>query len=294
VVVSFESASGFYGSSALPEDCPRDLTEALARYSANIAAIGDNPGYLRTYMCASSPSGPLFAWFSRDSCHCALAAYELEVRRLIGTGGALRAPPPLEWGNDWHIERWIDTRPCQGPRALEAIVEAARELQRLRLPKPPGRGLVETRWASYMRRLRVVGSVLSTRDYLCARKLLARSRLPLVTAHGDFHRKHILLDEHEAPWVIDWEMSGQRPAGFDLLYLWTDLKTDEDRDCLFELTVEMLGETQREELLKLRFALLVRMIAAKLSDPEPLSRDPMGARKLLALLPSVRLAAGVG
>jgi Phosphotransferase enzyme family len=265
----------------------------LARYAANIVAIGDNPGYSRTYMCANSPSGPLFAWFSRDSRHSASAAYELEVRRLIGTSGALRSPPPLEWGTDWRIERWINTRPCQGRRALEAIVEAIHELQLLRLSEPPELGLVETRWGSFMRRLRVVGSDLPTRDYLSARKLLVRSRLPFVSAHGDFHRKHILLDEHETPWVIDWEMSGTRPAGFDLLYLWSDLERDDDREYLFELIVEMLGEKQREELLKLRFALLVRMIAAKLTDPEPRSRDPAGARKLLALLPSVRSAAGV-
>ncbi len=276
-----------------PEDCPQGLLDALARRSARVFAVAANPAVERSYIRASSPSGELFAWFSRDSCQKELAAYELEIRKLIGSDEVLRSPQPLEYADCWRLDRWIDAKPCSGEKAIETIVESARQLQDIRLPKRKGLIRKQSGWVSFRRRLRVVCSDLATRDYLTARAVLTGSSLPLVTSHGDFHRRHILLEDGSA-WVIDWELSGLRPAGFDLLYLWSDLDGEEDRDYLFERTVGMLGESRRKELLRLRFAMLVRMIAAKLADPEPLARDRPGAQRLLTLLPSVRHAAALG
>jgi hypothetical protein len=94
-------------------------------------------------------------------------------------------------------------------------------------------------------------------------------------------------------WVVDWELSGERPAGYDLMQFWATLEGAEDREYLFELAVSSIGADRRRELLRLRHALVVRTIVGKLAAPMAFDRDPAGARDLLALLPGLRAEAGL-
>jgi hypothetical protein len=130
-------------------------------------------------------------------------------------------------------------------------------------------------------------------DLRASRRTLAEPGLPLVTSHGDFHRGNVLVSGGAA-WVVDWELSGRRPAGYDLMQFWATLDLPEDRERLFETTVMSVGSAHRAELLRLRHALLVRTIAAKLSSRMNFDRDPAGAHDLLTLLPAVRQEAGLG
>jgi hypothetical protein len=141
------------------------------------------------------------------------------------------------------------------------------------------------------RRLRTLRTPVG-RDLLAARRLLRASTLPRVTSHGDFHRLNVLM-EGGRPWIVDWELLGRRPHGFDLMRLWTSLEDPEDRERLFEAAVDLVGERRRGELLELRYVLLVRAIADKLVPSADFNADPAGGRLLLDLLPEVRTAAGV-
>ena len=117
---------------------------------------------------------------------------------------------------------------------------------------------------------------------------MAELRLPLVTTHGDFHPGNVLISSGAA-WVVDWELSGHGPAGFDLLLFGSTVES-EDRERLLEAAVELAGD--RREAQRLAYAVLVRAAAAKLSSAQPFDRDPEGAKRLLALLPAARQAAG--
>ena len=68
------------------------------------------------------------------------------------------------------------------------------------------------------------------------------------------------------------------------------MESPEDRERLLDAAVELAGD--RDEALRLAYAVLVRATAAKLSAAQPFDRDPEGAKRLLALLPAARRAAG--
>ena len=92
--------------------------------------------------------------------------------------------------------------------------------------------------------------------------------------------------------MVDWELTGHRPAGTDPLRFWTTLERPEDRERLWEGTVALVGAGHRRALAELRYVLLVRTIADKLADVHPERREPGVAAALLALLPDVRAEAG--
>ena len=95
-----------------------------------------------------------------------------------------------------------------------------------------------------------------------------------------------------AAWVVDWELSGEHPAGYDLMQFWATLERDDDRERLLEAAVSSIGAANRLELLRLRHALVVRTIAGKLAGPMAFDRDQAGAHDLLQILPAVRKEAG--
>ena len=239
----------------------------------------------RSYLLASSPAGMLFGRASRDPADAAMLEHEAAVRDIVGADGPLRAPPVLERGLDWLLETAVDPEPFGGTAHAELVAAAAERLQGLELPELPGR----PGRGSMRARLTLLASPLPLADLRRARRVLAETRLRSVTTHGDFHPGNVLISGGAA-WVVDWELCGHGPAGSDLLHFASTVDSAEDRERLVEAAVELAGD--RSEVLRLAYAVLVRATAAKLSAAQSFDRDPEGARRLLALLPAARQAAG--
>jgi len=244
----------------------------------------------RGYVFADSPGGRLFGRWSDNPVDEGALEHEAAVRAIVGTEGVLRAPRVLDRAGLWLLEEAIDPEPCEGPECVDTVAAAAERIAQLDLPPAPLR--MGRRRGSIRRRARILRSPLPLRDLRVSQRTLADPGLPSVTSHGDFHRGNVLLKDNTA-WVVDWELSGNRPAGYDLMQFWATLERPEDRERLFEATVAAVGEARRSELLRLRHALVVRTIAAKLSAPMAFDRDQAGAQELLALLPAVRAEAGL-
>ena len=262
---------------------PSGLAEALERRGAKLERAWWEGA--RSYLFAASPEGRLFARASRDPADSSMLEHEVAVREIVGAEGPLRAPPVLERGPDWLLETAIEPEPFGGAAHVELVAAAAERLQALDLPElqaRPQRG-------SFRARLRLLGSPLPVADLRRARRVLAESRLPLITTHGDFHPGNVLISGGAA-WVVDWELCGHGPAGADLLHFAATVDSTADRERLLEAAVELAGD--RDEALLLAYAVLVRASAAKLSAAQPFDRDPEGAKKLLAVLPAARRAAG--
>jgi hypothetical protein len=266
-------------------DLPAGLSSVLVDREATVERSWRE--HLRGYLYAASSEGRLFARWSDDPVDVAMLEHEARVREIVGTTGALRAPAVLDSGGSWLLEQAIDGQPCEGP-AVEAAAAAAIEIPRLELPPAPQRPFGGGK--SLRTRLRVLRGGVPLGDLRASRRTLAEPGLPLVTSHGDFHRGNVLVNGGGV-WVVDWELSGRRPAGYDLMQFWATVERGEDRERLFEAAVASVGPSHRGELLRLRHALLVRTIAAKLSSRMDFDRDPTGARELLALLPAVRAEA---
>ena len=246
--------------------------------------------HFRGYLLADSAEGRLFGRWSDDPADQPTLAHEAAVREVVGTDGPLRAPAVLERSVAWLLEEAVDPEPCRGPDCIDAVAVAGEKIAQLDLPPAPGR---PGRGGVSMRtRLRIIRSPLPFHDLRASRRTLADSGLPQVTSHGDFHRGNVLVQDG-AIWVVDWELSGKRPAGYDLMQFWATLEGTEDREYLFELAVSSIGADRRRELLRLRHALVVRTIAGKLTARMAFDRDPEGARNLLALLPALRTEAGL-
>lgn len=276
---------------ALPDDAPAGLRDSLASRGANVTRIELDPP--KTYVWAAAAGDQLFAWYSRAPGDAAVLSYELAVRETVGTELPLRSQPVLDHGALWRLERAVDPEPVQGRSAVLAVAEALEALGELQLPESPPSVGRERVVDAMGRRWRVLRCPLSARDFVRAKLLLARSRLPRSTSHGDFHRKHVLL-EGGRPWVLDWELSARRPAGFDLMTMWADLERDEDRELLFEEAVRIVGPKHERGLLELRYAVLVLAIATKFVEPAEHNRDVEGGRALLPLLPLARSEASAG
>ena len=244
--------------------------------------------HLRGYLFADSAEGRLFGRWSDDPADQPTLAHEAAVRGVVGTDGPLRAPAVLESSAAWLLEEAIDSEPCRGPERVDAVASAAEQIAQLDLPPAPRRD----RAVSMRTRMRIVRSPLPLRDFRASRRTLADPGLPQVTSHGDFHRGNVLVRDGVA-WVVDWELSGERPAGYDLMQFWATLEGADDREYLFELAVSSIGSDRRRELLRLRHALVVRTIVGKVAAPMAFDRDPSGARDLLALLPGLRAEAGL-
>jgi Phosphotransferase enzyme family len=263
----------------LPSDAPAGLRAALD----GAALTGFWREGARAYGRAE---GDRFVRWSTDPADRVVLAHEAEVRAVIGVDGALRSPPVLAGGAGWLVELAVPADPVSG--AIDAVVGAAEALAPLRLPAIVHTG-AGNRLATARNRLRLARSPVA-RELLAARRMLARSPLPLVTSHGDFHAGNLLMEDGR-PWVVDWELAGRRPAGYDLMQLWSTLSAADDRERLMEGAVALVGEPMRPHLLDLRYAVVVRTIASKLVPVMELNADPDGARALMALLPELRPSA---
>jgi hypothetical protein len=197
----------------------------------------------------------------------------------------LRAPPIVAHGPNWMLAATVEQEELPIEWKVERVVAAALEIPELRLPPSP--------WPEHAgavvvarRRLRLLRSPLPTRDVVAARRILADVSLPRVTSHGSYQRHHVFLADGAA-WVIDWEQSGERPLGVDLLHYSANLDEAHERELVFETAVDAIGRRYERELRRLRYAVFVRLIASKLVD----DAQPESARRLLQALPEIREAA---
>jgi hypothetical protein len=258
-------------------DAPPGLRAALADRGAEVEhAWREGP---RAYLAA----GELFARYSSAELDLAVLEHEAQVREIVGEEGPLRAPAVLARGPGWLLERRV--APQDEP--VELVVAAALELARLELPVLPSPPRRRRSLAPLRRRARLLGHVRLAAELGGARRLLAASRLPQVTTHGDFHPGNVLR-AGGATWVIDWELTGRGPAGYDLMRYWSTLPVAGERERLYAAALEHLPEA---ELARLRYAVAVLTAVDKLSHPAAMNRDAEGAGTLLALLPELRAAA---
>jgi Phosphotransferase enzyme family len=267
---------------------PRDLVAALAARGAEVIERWDEG--LRTYLYADAGSGRIFGRTSSDPHDEATIEHEAAVRGLVGTEGPLRAPEVLDGGRGWMLEVALRTEGVHGESAVGVVIAAAARLASLSLPELEDAPGGPAAGGAMKRRLALIGSGIRIRDLLTAKRILTETPLPQVTSHGDFHIGNVFFRDG-ALWVVDWEMAGIRSAGYDLMQFWGSVERAEDRDLLFEGSVEMIGEEHRRDLARLRYALLVRTIANKLGATKEYNRDVEGGRRLLDLLPAVRTAA---
>ena len=247
---------------------------------------GSNQHPLRTYFAFATPAGRVHGHYSTKPDDEPLFAHEVAVRNVVGTDGPLRAPPILASGPNWILTGTIEPEQLESERATEQILAAALRIADLDLPPSPWPDRPGGRRGVVSRRLRLLHTPLPARDVVSARRIVAECTLPLVTSHGGYHRDHVFLADGAA-WVIDWEQSGKRPLGFDLMHYWSNLEDAELRELLFAAAVDAVGPQHEHELKRLRYALLVRMIASKFVD----DAEPEAALRLLAILPEIRDAA---
>lgn len=243
----------------------------------------------RSFMLVDGGDRPLFARYSTDPADIPRLAFEAEVRALIGTDSILRSPPVVANGEGWLIEHRIESLPLEGHSAIEAVVEAARRLTHLELPAAPSEVPSGRLW----RRARPLLSRVPTKEIVLAKRAFTKLRLPLVTTHGDFHAGNIFYSQG-AIWVIDWELSGIGPLGYDLMQMWATLSSVQDRDLLLERTFDAFPDADRGMLLTLRYVVAVRTAASKLTASRSFDRDVEGASRLIALLPRLRQEAKIG
>jgi hypothetical protein len=258
---------------------PQGLVEALERQGAEVERTWSEAE--RTYVVA----GRLFARASRDPADVAVLAHEAQVREVVGQEGPLRAPRVLERGPGWLLEQAVEAEPLEGETAVAIAAAAADRIPELKLPMAP-RSSAQSLSSSIRRGWRILRSPIPRGDVLRARRIL-REAGPTATSHGDFHPKNILLADGAA-WVVDWELSGTRPRGYDLMYLAATLE-ENDRAHLWQL-VSRGPDTER--LLRLRYAVTVSVLTGKLAAAQEFDRDPSAAESLLRELPRLRAEAG--
>lgn len=263
-------------------DAASGLAEALAARGAHVVESWREAE--RSYVIADG----FFGRASSDSADVPVLEHEAAVRELVGTEGPLRSPEVVDRGPGWMLERRIDHKPPVGENTVDAIAAAAARIAELNLPDAPSAR--EGSRTALNRRIRAVFSPLPLSDYFAARRALADPGLPDATSHGDFHSRNVLVAGGQ-PWVVDWELSGLRPAGYDLMTFWPTLERPQDRERLLEAAVDLVG--RRPELLRLRYALTVRAVATMLANAREFDRDQGRARELLALLPGLRAEAGI-
>jgi hypothetical protein len=234
---------------------------------------------------ADSARGRLFARYSDDPADVPVIAHEAVARRIVGTKGSLRAPAVLDQGEGWLLEAAISSERIRGSHAVDTTCAAASRLADLRLPDGPHATRAPlSALGRLRRRAQVTVSPLSSSDFAASARILADSGLPLVPSHGDFFPENLLVSGGAA-WVVDWECSGQRPAGYDLMQLWSALERAGDRERLFDSAIELVGAGHRVKLEALRYAVVIETIWRLLhrgADERP------RADELLGLLPELR------
>lgn len=259
------------------------LAEALSARGATVLESWDEGS--RSYALAESPEGRLFGRSSTEPADIAVFEHEAAARALFG-----RAPRVLASGAGWMLEEAVAPEPFGGAGHVALVVDAAARIQGLELPPaPPRMAHGSTR---SLRRLRLLVGPLPVRDLRQAKRILETEELPLVTTHGDFHPRNVLIEEGVA-WVVDWELSGRGPVGSDLLHFAAVVDDPADSEALTAAALELAGPEQRAEILRLRYAIFVRAAAAKLATPMGFDRDPAGARRLIERLPEIRGQAGL-
>jgi len=237
---------------------PPGLAAALAERGATVTLIEtEGP---RRFVTA----GELFGRFTTVAADQATFAHEVAARAAVGAVLPLRAPEVLAAGPDWMLEPALPRRAPAGARAVGAAIAAALTIPAVELPTAPEGTGGERRGERWRRRARMIGGGVRVADLLLARR---DPGLPLVRSHGDFHAGNILCDD-DGPWIIDWEMTGMRPVGYDLLSLWPTLDDAGDRELVLEAAFAQAGAEHRAGVLRLRFSLLVRALAAVAGAPQ--------------------------
>lgn len=259
-------------------DLPAGLAAALAERGAQVERVEAEGA--RRYVSAG-------AWFGRCTTVAGdepSLAHEVAVRAVVGGELPLRAPEIVASGPGWTLEPAVPRRPPAGARDVGATVAAALAIAALDLPEaPPGAG-GEGGGARWVRRARMAVGGVRFGDLLAARR---GTGLPLVTSHGDFHAGNVLCGD-DGPWVIDWELTGRRPVGYDLLTLWPTLHDPADRALVLDAALAQAGPEHRAGILRLRFTLLVRALAAIAGVPRGVGGVGPGERELRALLAEAR------
>jgi hypothetical protein len=277
------------GIAGPPEGLPAGLLAALDERGASVERWWrEGP---RTYVEATGDDGPLFARASSRSADVAVLEHEAEARRALAGQHAFRVPAVLATGRDWMLEQRVVSEPIRGTRVVGAAARAAVALAEAPVPSMTGTGPSRTGAQRIDRVLRIVRGPLPVRDLLNARRVLASSSLPRAVAHGDFHEGNVLFAGGDV-WLVDWELSGPKPAGYDLMQLWTTLSDSADREQVFAIAEDWLGRRHRQALAALRYVLLVHTIAAKVAPNRLFDLDETGAGILLELLPRIRAEAG--
>jgi streptomycin 6-kinase len=270
----------------LPPDAPVALVAAFSALGAVVSNLWREGR--RAYVRADSAGGPLFSRYSTDHVDVPVLEHEANVRRIIGDTGPLRTPAVIDAGAGWLIEEQKDTQPVAGDEAIDSVLAAAADLPQRDLPAfEHDSARTAAAIAAARRRTKIALSALPLRDVARARAIIAGSPLPQVTSHGDLHAGNVLVSDG-ITWLVDWELSGDRPAGYDLMQLWPTLEHDADRERLWQGAVEIVGKQHQRGLAQLRYALAVRTIANKLCSPARFQRDFEGGRRILALLPELR------
>lgn len=239
----------------------------------------------RSYLFAETSGGDVFARWSTDPSDAAVFAHEAAVRAaLAGEQGGLRVPRVLAAGERWMLEQAV--RPdADAEAAAAAAVGAAGRLAELTLPEPPTTATGRRGLLAY--RLRLLRRPRLLRELARVRALVQHSTLPRVAAHGDFYPGNVLVSGGVA-WVVDWELCGRRPLGYDLMHYWATTEDTLARAVVLEGALDLVGAANRADLLRLRYAVAVRVAASKLAAAASGDRDPAGAQRLLRGLLELR------
>lgn len=266
---------------------PAALVEALGARDASISRVVAKQQQQQIW--ADSSDGPLFARFSAEPRDHDAFAFEASARAVVGSTGDVRSPPVLDLGVEWLLERQIVRRPFGGKACIDRAVTAAVSISELDLPR--GGAAAESRAFSLFRRLDMVRSSVPLGHVIASKRALRSHALPLVASHGDFHDRNLLYDG-EKLWVIDWELAGPRPAGYDLMYLWATLEAEEDRELLFAAAREAIGQEHEQDLLRLRYGVAVAVAVNMLTTRTALAREAQG-HGLVEMLPGLRREAAL-
>jgi hypothetical protein len=244
---------------------------------------------LRTYLALDSDEGPLNGHYSLKPDDESLFDYEIEARAIVGAEGPLRAPPVLAHGPGWMLARTVVPEPVDAEESVRRAVAGAARIAELDLPAAPWPKHPGGLRALARRRAGLVRAPIALRDVTAARRIVSSCPIPPVTSHGSYQFRHIFPADG-AVYVIDWELAAKRPAGYDLLTYEAVLDPDDPRrEAVWRATLELVGRGWERELARLRYALLVRIVAGKFVD----DGEPERAMVLLPLVAERRAAAGL-
>lgn len=246
--------------SAVQSEPPDSLAAACASLSAT-HSHGWSTGP-RHYARLDSATGPVFARWSDDPCDVTRYAHEAACRTLVGSVPPLRTPPLLASGPGWLLEPWVDWNPRPSPEELfGAVLDAVAACARLSFP-PRATPAGGSALARLRQRVGLLRSGIPIRHLIGARRVFADPGLPLAGAHGDLHRGNTLMAA-DGLWVVDWELSGHQPFGFDAIMFAASLNADL-LGPVAEWIGEQLGGSHRAAAQRLAYAMAVRVASAKL------------------------------